>query len=61
MKYDMQNVAACRTAGYNRNVGGKSENAMAEYNYTVIIEREEDGGYHAFCPAPRGCYSQWDI
>jgi len=33
---------------------------MAEYNYTVIIEREEDGGYHAFCPALRGCHSQGD-
>ncbi len=33
---------------------------MTEYNYTVIIEREEDGGYHAFCPALRGCHSQGD-
>ena len=36
------------------------ENTMAEYNYTVIIEREEDGSYHAFCPALRGCHSQGD-
>lgn len=33
---------------------------MADYNYTVIIEREEDGGYHAYCPALRGCHSQGD-
>lgn len=33
---------------------------MAEYNYTVIIEREDDDGYHAFCPALRGCHSQGD-
>lgn len=33
---------------------------MADYNYTVIMEREEDGGYHAFCPALRGCHSQGD-
>jgi predicted RNase H-like HicB family nuclease len=33
---------------------------MTDYNYTVIIEREEDGGYHAFCPALRGCHSQGD-
>ena len=33
---------------------------MVEYNYTVIIEREEDGGFHAFCPALRGCHSQGD-
>ena len=31
---------------------------MADYTYTVIIEREEAGGYHAFCPALRGCHSQ---
>jgi len=39
-------------SGYN--------NPMSYYNYTVIIEREEDGGYHAFCPALRGCHSQGD-
>ena len=33
---------------------------MVEYNYTVIIEREGDGGFHAFCPALRGCHSQGD-
>ena len=32
---------------------------MTDYNYTVIMEREE-GGYHAFCPALRGCHSQGD-
>ena len=26
--------------------------------YTVILEREEDGGYHAFVPALHGCHSQ---
>ena len=26
--------------------------------YTVILEREEDGGYHAFAPALKGCHSQ---
>ncbi|NLI00668.1 MAG: type II toxin-antitoxin system HicB family antitoxin [Chthonomonadales bacterium] len=29
-------------------------------HYTVILEREEDGGYHAFVPALRGCHSQGD-
>lgn len=33
---------------------------MTEYNYTVIIEREEGGDYHAFCPALPGCHSQGD-
>ena len=28
--------------------------------YTVILEREEDGGYHAFAPALKGCHSQGD-
>jgi len=28
------------------------------YNYTVLLERESDGGYHAFCPMFKGCHSQ---
>jgi predicted RNase H-like HicB family nuclease len=27
-------------------------------NYTVILEKEPAGGYHAFCPALRGCHSE---
>lgn len=30
------------------------------YNYTVIFEKEADGGYHAFCPLLKGCHSQGD-
>jgi predicted RNase H-like HicB family nuclease len=30
------------------------------YNYMVIFERETDGGYHASCPALKGCHSQGD-
>ena len=30
------------------------------YRYTVILEREADGGYHAYCPALKGCHSQGD-
>jgi predicted RNase H-like HicB family nuclease len=30
------------------------------YNYTVILEKESDGGYHAFCPILKGCHSQGD-
>lgn len=26
--------------------------------YTVILEKEEEGGYHIFCPALPGCHSQ---
>ncbi|MCL6119972.1 MAG: type II toxin-antitoxin system HicB family antitoxin [Candidatus Acidulodesulfobacterium ferriphilum] len=33
---------------------------MKEYNYTVILEREEDGGFHAFCPALPGCHTYGD-
>jgi predicted RNase H-like HicB family nuclease len=29
-------------------------------HYTVILEKEEDGGYHAFVPALKGCHSQGD-
>lgn len=30
------------------------------YNYTVLLEKEADGGYHAFCPILKGCHSQGD-
>lgn len=33
---------------------------MTDYSYTIILEREDDGGYHAFCPALPGCHSQGD-
>lgn len=28
--------------------------------YTVVFEREADGGYHASCPVLPGCHSQGD-
>jgi predicted RNase H-like HicB family nuclease len=33
---------------------------MEKYYYMVILEQEDDGGYHAFCPALKGCHSQGD-
>ncbi|MBE9209586.1 type II toxin-antitoxin system HicB family antitoxin [Nostoc sp. LEGE 06077] len=30
------------------------------YNYIVLLEKESDGGYHAFCPTLKGCHSQGD-
>lgn len=30
------------------------------YRYTVILEHQLDGGYHAFCPSLAGCHSQGD-
>lgn len=31
---------------------------MKEHTYTVVLEKEDEGGYHAFCPALKGCHSQ---
>jgi predicted RNase H-like HicB family nuclease len=33
---------------------------MRHYRYTVILEREDDGGFHAFVPALKGCHTQGD-
>lgn len=33
---------------------------MEKHHFTVILEREEDSGYHAFCPALKGCHTQGD-
>jgi predicted RNase H-like HicB family nuclease len=27
-------------------------------NFTVILEAESAGGFHAFCPALKGCHSE---
>lgn len=31
-----------------------------DIRYTIIFEREPDGGYHVYCPALKGCHSQGD-
>ncbi len=33
---------------------------MVTHHYTIILEREADGGFHASCPALKGCHSQGD-
>jgi predicted RNase H-like HicB family nuclease len=30
------------------------------YNYTIIFELEDEGGYHVFCPSLPGCHSYGD-
>jgi len=34
------------------------DNKTKLYNFTVIFEREDDGGYHVFCPILKGCHAQ---
>jgi predicted RNase H-like HicB family nuclease len=31
---------------------------MTEFEFTVVIERDEDGHYLAVCPALQGCYTE---
>ena len=33
---------------------------MAKYQYTVVVERDEDGVYISSCPALQGCHSCGD-
>ena len=33
---------------------------MADYKYTVIVERDEDGVYIASAPVLQGCHTQGD-
>jgi len=42
-----------RIALFNEEVEG-----LEHLRYTVILEREEQGGYHAFCPILKGCHTQ---
>ena len=34
--------------------------AMKYYEFTVVIEQDEDGRYLAICPALQGCYTEGD-
>jgi predicted RNase H-like HicB family nuclease len=31
---------------------------MKEYEFTVVIEQDEDGRFLAICPALQGCYTE---
>ncbi len=31
---------------------------MTEYEFTVVIEKDEDGRFLAICPALQGCYTE---
>lgn len=31
---------------------------MTEYEFTVFVERDEDGRFVAICPALQGCYTE---
>lgn len=31
---------------------------MTEYEFTVVIEQDEDGRFVAICPALQGCYTE---
>ena len=31
---------------------------MRSYEFTVVVERDEDGRYVAICPALQGCYTE---
>lgn len=33
---------------------------MEHYEFTVVIERDEDGRYVAICPTMPGCYTEGD-
>ena len=33
---------------------------MQDYEFTVVIERDEDGRFVAVCPALQGCYTEGD-
>jgi predicted RNase H-like HicB family nuclease len=50
----------CEARGLDRGFGGRYNPSMKVLHYTVILEREEEGGYHAFVPALKGCHSQGD-
>lgn len=33
---------------------------MTKHHFTVVLERDPEGGFHASCPALKGCHSEGD-
>jgi predicted RNase H-like HicB family nuclease len=33
---------------------------MTKHHFTVILERDPEGGFHASCPTLKGCHSEGD-
>ncbi len=54
------NHAAVKVARAQTSRKHMENNNKQIYNYTVLLEKESDGGYHAFCPILKGCHSQGD-
>jgi predicted RNase H-like HicB family nuclease len=36
----------------------ESERSVMAHRFTVIFEKEQEGGYHVFCPTLPGCHTQ---
>lgn len=36
----------------------KKQPSTATHTFTVIFEKEEEGGFHVFCPTLPGCHTQ---
>jgi predicted RNase H-like HicB family nuclease len=41
-------------------IDAKMKQDQMTHRYTLVLERDPDGGYHVFCPALPGCHSQGD-
>jgi predicted RNase H-like HicB family nuclease len=33
---------------------------MTKHHFTVVLERDPEGGFHASCPTLKGCHSEGD-
>ena len=51
-----------KTLGLEGGNGGDKSKIVGTmvHRYTVILEPEEDGGFHAFIPALKGCHTHGD-
>jgi len=43
---------------YGRSQSKARSQTVTEYEFTVVIERDEDGRFLAICPALQGCYTE---
>jgi predicted RNase H-like HicB family nuclease len=47
-----------RSATISISEPAREESIVTEYEFTVVIERDEDGRFLAICPALQGCYTE---
>jgi predicted RNase H-like HicB family nuclease len=55
---DSDQKAGQRTRRIRGTISSETGATMRDYEFTVVMERDEDGRFVAICPALQGCYTE---